>query len=350
MTGRLLHLNGAPGAGKSTLARAVVASRPGWLCLDIDVLRQLVGGWEDHAATGTLVRPLALAMISAHLAGGRDVVLPQLLVDPAEVERFVAAARDVGGSYTGVLLDLPDDVVAARWRQRDVSEPVTAANNRVIATDGGDAVVLDRARRLRGAYAARSDVTVIDLAGLDTRAALGLVAAAIDRDARTEPGPAGVGRGDGMEREYVVRFTPAPPLTRRPAGDHSGLPDGTFSESANATTRAGQVLSLLDSDLRALERVFEVEIVEARQAGADTVEIIYRHPGHDGLVGLRRDVSEQVVDLPVEDPHHALAVNENSPREMATMLRIELEEPLPRHSLRADADGVLWWGHPASQE
>lgn len=33
---RLVHLNGAPGVGKSTLARALVASRPGWLHCDID--------------------------------------------------------------------------------------------------------------------------------------------------------------------------------------------------------------------------------------------------------------------------------------------------------------------------
>lgn len=44
-------------------------------------------------------------------------------------------------------------------------EPVAAANNRVIAAEGGDAVVLDRARRLRGVYASRPDVTMLDLVG-----------------------------------------------------------------------------------------------------------------------------------------------------------------------------------------
>ena len=46
-------------------------------------------------------------------------------------------------------------------------EPVTAANNRVIAAEDGDAVVLDRARRLRGVYASRPDVTMLDLVGDD---------------------------------------------------------------------------------------------------------------------------------------------------------------------------------------
>lgn len=76
MTARLIHLNGAPGVGKSTLAQALVASRPGWLNLDIDVLRSLIGGWEgDFLGTGSVVRPLALAMVSVHLDARRTVVL-----------------------------------------------------------------------------------------------------------------------------------------------------------------------------------------------------------------------------------------------------------------------------------
>ncbi|KRF36217.1 AAA family ATPase [Nocardioides sp. Soil805] len=181
MTARLVHLNGAPGVGKSTLAHALVASRPGWLDLDIDLLRSLVGGWEgDFVATGSVVRPLALAMISAHLDAGRTVVLPQLLADPVELERFVASATAAGAAYTGLLLDLPDPTLAARWRERDTSGPVTSASNRVIAGDGGDAVVLGWAQRLRETYAARPDVTTIGIGGLDVHEALGLVVAEID--------------------------------------------------------------------------------------------------------------------------------------------------------------------------
>jgi predicted kinase len=176
VTGRLIHLNGAPGVGKSTLARAVVGTRPGWLNCDVDLLRTLVGGWEDDfTGTGSVVRPLALAVISEHLAGGRDVVLPQLLADPAELERFVAAAHRVGASYTGILLDLPDAVLAARWRERDVSDPVTFASNRVIVADGGDEVVLHWGRRLRGAFAARSDVTTVSLEARDAAEALAVL-------------------------------------------------------------------------------------------------------------------------------------------------------------------------------
>lgn len=77
---RLIHLNGAPGVGKSTLARRYVGEHPGVLNCDIDRLRPMVGGWpEDFDGVGALIRPVALAMIRAHLDGGHDVVLPQML-------------------------------------------------------------------------------------------------------------------------------------------------------------------------------------------------------------------------------------------------------------------------------
>ena len=184
MSARLIHLNGAPGVGKSTIARALVASRPGWLNCDIDLLRSLLGGWEDDfVATGAVVRPLALAMISAHLREGRTVVLPQLLADPAELERFVAAATGVGATYTGILLDLPDTTLVTRWRLRDISEPSTAANNRVIASDGGDEAVLDWARRLRELAASRTDTTALVLDGLELGTALGRLEEALDATA-----------------------------------------------------------------------------------------------------------------------------------------------------------------------
>ena len=41
---RLLHLNGPPGIGKSTLARRYVEDHPQTLNCDIDVLRTLIGG------------------------------------------------------------------------------------------------------------------------------------------------------------------------------------------------------------------------------------------------------------------------------------------------------------------
>ena len=50
---RLIHLNGPPGIGKSTLARRYAAEHAGVLLCDVDVLRTMIGGWqEDDGAAG----------------------------------------------------------------------------------------------------------------------------------------------------------------------------------------------------------------------------------------------------------------------------------------------------------
>lgn len=147
---------------------------------------------------------------------------------------------------------------------------------------------------------------------------------------------------DGQEVQ-VSTFTP-PPLKARSAEAATGLPPQALSQAKGAVTRAGEVLTQLDADLRSLTRELDVEIVEARQAAPDTVEVIYRYPGFDGLVGLRRDVSARPVELKPTDKQYALAVNENSPREIATMLRIQLEEPQRFDTLVAGTDGIYWWG------
>ena len=102
---RLIHLNGPPGIGKSTIAQRYVDERPGVLNLDIDQVRTLIGGWRERfAETGEIVRPVALSMAATHLRGGRDVVIPQFLGRLSEVERFEAVARDNGAVFCAVVL------------------------------------------------------------------------------------------------------------------------------------------------------------------------------------------------------------------------------------------------------
>ena len=146
----LLHLNGAPGVGKSTVARLLVGQRPGWLNCDIDVLRTLLGGWEeDFAAAGAVIRPVAKAMIAAHLASGRVVVLPQLVGNAAELDGFASLATGAGCPFVHVVLDAPDETLASRWRRRDETDAWSLASSRLIAGLGGDDLVLSAAHRVR---------------------------------------------------------------------------------------------------------------------------------------------------------------------------------------------------------
>ncbi|QIK66945.1 ATP-binding protein [Nocardioides sp. HDW12B] len=136
---RLLHLNGPPGIGKSTLARRYADERPGVLDADIDLLRMLVGGWQDDfVTTGEIVRPGALALIVAHLESGRDVVMPQMIARSSEVERFRSAATAAGATYTQVMLIDDRAAAIARFHRRTGEGPLLEHVRDVVARDGGD--------------------------------------------------------------------------------------------------------------------------------------------------------------------------------------------------------------------
>ena len=121
---RLILLNGPPGIGKSTMAARYADEHPDTLCCDIDVLRTMVGGWEDdYAGAGALIRPVALAMISAYLRESGDVVLPQLLARETELERFVAAGTTADADVIEVLLTADPDTRARRFEARETTSP-----------------------------------------------------------------------------------------------------------------------------------------------------------------------------------------------------------------------------------
>jgi len=144
----LLHLNGPSGVGKSTLARLHAERYPGTLVCDIDDLRSWVSGWaDDFVGTGEAVRSSALALMTAYLATGRDVVLPQLIVTPAQVDRFEQAAADAGATYAGVVLTAEPDLLLQRLHAR-AATPVTTVVSRIIEERGGDALVLEGRQQL----------------------------------------------------------------------------------------------------------------------------------------------------------------------------------------------------------
>jgi hypothetical protein len=66
---RLIHLNGPPGIGKSTLSALYADRHPGTLNLDVDTLHHLIGGWRDEQ---TDTWPAVWSL---------DVVLPQYLAE-----------------------------------------------------------------------------------------------------------------------------------------------------------------------------------------------------------------------------------------------------------------------------
>ena len=162
---RLIHLNGPPGIGKSTIARRYVDEHPGVLNCDIDVLRTLIGGCEtDFAGAGALIRPAALAMIEAYLRSGHDVVLPQMLFNPGELARFEGCAVNAGAEFVERFLMDDREAAVARFNRRGASTPDDPWHQQVqaiVAANGGDDELTRCHRALERLVTERPDAVVV---------------------------------------------------------------------------------------------------------------------------------------------------------------------------------------------
>jgi chloramphenicol 3-O-phosphotransferase len=162
---RLIHLNGPPGIGKSTIAQRYVDAHPMVLNCDIDVLRTLVGGWRDDFGTvGALIRPAAQAFIAAYLEDGHDVVLPQLIARVDELRRFEAVATAAGAEFVEVMLMDDRTDAIARFDRRGGAEPVPGWHDQVraiVAAEGGAALLGRFYDALEELLAQRPDALVV---------------------------------------------------------------------------------------------------------------------------------------------------------------------------------------------
>jgi predicted kinase len=161
---RLIHLNGPPGIGKSTLAQLYADDHPGVLNLDIDRVRALIGGWLDRfAEAGEIVRPIALSMAATHLRGGRDVVMPQCLCRLSEIERFEKVAHDSGAVFCEVVLMDAKERSLARFNRRGENGelPWHRQVQEIVERGGGQALLGRMHDQLTAVLAARPHAVVV---------------------------------------------------------------------------------------------------------------------------------------------------------------------------------------------
>ena len=152
---RLILLNGAPGVGKSTLARRHADDHPLTLVLDIDIVRSLLGPTDDITSSWLAARARALAMAECHLRAGHDVVVPQYLGRP----EFIAQLRSVAGATDAVFTHVVLTIDASAGEERFV------ARGDVPQLVGANETYPEMHTRLEALRPSLADVVLVDASG-----------------------------------------------------------------------------------------------------------------------------------------------------------------------------------------
>jgi predicted kinase len=177
----LIHLNGLPGVGKSTLARRYVEEHRFALNLDVDLLRRSLGQWQEHPASGLQARRLAIAAIRMHLRDGFDVVVPQFLARPDFLVDLDEVAAGTSAEFIEVWLRAPLDVVKRRFRDRTdaAMEPQHLEAARMIGSRGSDDALDEMSRDLEVFLRHRSGLIAVDTDELSSEQSYRLLMASL---------------------------------------------------------------------------------------------------------------------------------------------------------------------------
>jgi predicted kinase len=155
----LILLNGVPGVGKSTLGRLFADRHPMTFCCDVDVLRAMLGAWEeDRSEAGRLARRFAIAGMRAHLGGGHSVIVPQYLGRIEWVLELEGLARETGIPLVEIVLVAGGDDAVRRFQERSQTPQRPEHAVALAGLGGGDPEVELRAMagRLAEVVAART--------------------------------------------------------------------------------------------------------------------------------------------------------------------------------------------------
>ena len=174
---RLVLINGAPGAGKSTMAVALAQDRPLTLPIDVDALKHSLGRWdEDASAAGLHARRLSLALAGEHLSAGYDVFMGQYLARPGFIEDLAALAERHGARFVEFVLEVDESRLAERLAMRTSTpdRPEHEVNNRLVGPDHASHLVAS----VEALRPIRPNAVWIDARG-SRRSVLGLLRASL---------------------------------------------------------------------------------------------------------------------------------------------------------------------------
>lgn len=181
----LIHLNGPPAVGKSTIAAHLVVDQPSALAVDIDEIRVGLDAWDSDPESKTVARRLGFDMAQAHLRSGHDVVLSQLLVADDALDQIARIAQTSGADRVEVILVADPDELVGRAREARGHGGVHPRD--LLPLDELEAHMHHALARLRTRAAANPSARIVDVTGLGRADATARVRAVIDRP--TDPQP-----------------------------------------------------------------------------------------------------------------------------------------------------------------
>jgi leucyl aminopeptidase (aminopeptidase T) len=147
-----------------------VNQHPLALNLDVDLLRRLIGGWQDRPPeSGRLARQIARSAAVLHLRAGHDVVVPQYLAKTDFIEQLESAAAEVGAGFREVVLMTSREEAVRRFdhRTRAGADPVYAEARQMAELEGGSGAVGAMYDRLLDLIAQRPHSTIVAADGTD---------------------------------------------------------------------------------------------------------------------------------------------------------------------------------------
>ncbi|HLD17452.1 MAG TPA: AAA family ATPase [Patescibacteria group bacterium] len=119
----LVIINGPCGVGKSTVATTLHQTMPLSFLVEIDAIRRLINGYNEHAEeTSQYSFSVALAIIETHLQTGNDVIVEKMMRDETRIDRMIALAKHHGARVTEIILWARKDFVLKRATDRGYRE------------------------------------------------------------------------------------------------------------------------------------------------------------------------------------------------------------------------------------